>query len=98
MCAFFPSTVVLRLGIMLGWLMYLVVCLNDAISGRLVNTCSVEYNNCKCCIDTCLNIPALSCTSNALSEIFIQIHNWVYILNQMHLLGYGSLLESCLLF
>ena len=44
----------------------------EVMSGRLVNTCSTG-KCCKCCIDTHLTFPALSCTSKALSEIFLQI-------------------------
>ena len=60
-CVFFALILVLRSGISLGWLIYFVVQLNEVMSGRLVNMCSVGYNNCKC-IDTCLTFPALSCT------------------------------------
>ena len=72
-CAFFALSVVLRSGIKLGWLIYLVVHPNHVMSSRLVNTHSAWYNNCKCCIDSCLTFPALSCTSKALPEIFLQI-------------------------
>ena len=72
-CVFFPLIVVLRLGIRSGWLIYLVVWPDEVMSGKLVNTCSAGYNNCKHCIDTHLTFQALSCTSNVLSEIFLQI-------------------------
>ena len=71
--AFFALIVVFRSGIRLEWLIYLVMWSNEVMSGRLVNTCSVGYNYCKCCIDTHLTFSALSCTSKALSEIFLQI-------------------------
>ena len=73
--------------IMLAWSIYLVVCPNEVMSGRLVNTkhcpnenmssrlvntCSAGCSNCKCCIDNHLTFPVLSCTSNTLSEIFLQ--------------------------
>ena len=71
--SFFTLMVVLGSGIKLGWLIYFVACPNEVISGRLVNTCSVLCNSCRCCIETCLTFPELSCTSKALSEIFLQI-------------------------
>ena len=52
---------------------YFVVQLNNVMSGRLDNTCSAGCNICKCCIDTHLTFPALSCTSKTLSKIFLQI-------------------------
>ena len=51
---FFALMVVLRSGIKLEWLIYLLVCPHNVMSGKLVNTCSLWYNNCKCCIDTYL--------------------------------------------
>ena len=45
------------------------------MSGECVITCSVRCNNCRCCIDTQLNFPVLSCTSKALSEILLQLLN-----------------------
>ena len=71
MCVF-ALLVVLRSGYV-RWLAYLVACPNEVLSGRFVNTCSVGYNNCKCCIDTHLTFPALTCSSEAWSEIFLQI-------------------------
>ena len=70
---FFLLIVVLRSGIRLAWLMCLIVEPNEVMSGRLIRMYSVGYNNCKCCIDTHLTFPTLSCTPNALSEIFLQI-------------------------
>ena len=70
---FFTLMAVFRSGIKLGWLIYLVVHPNEVLSGRLVNTCSTGYNNCKCCIVQETHFPALSCTSKALSKVFLQI-------------------------
>ena len=73
-CEVFALMVVFRSGIKLGWLIHLMVCPNDFISGRLVNTCSAGCNNCRCCIDTHFTLPTLSCHfKNALSEISLQI-------------------------
>ena len=65
MHVFFALIVVLRSGIRLGRLLYLVVQPNEVMSGRLVNICSAGYNNCKYYNDTHLTFPALSCTSKA---------------------------------
>ena len=43
-CAFFALMVVPRSCIKFGWLIYLVVCPNEIMPDRLVNTCSVGYN------------------------------------------------------
>ena len=43
---FFALIVVLRTGIKLGLLIYLVVHQNEVMSGRLVNICTVGNNNC----------------------------------------------------
>ena len=72
-CALIALILVLRSDIRIGWLIYLVVWPNEVMSGRLVKMCSVGYNNWKCCIDTWLTFQALSCTSNALSKLLLQI-------------------------
>ena len=69
----FALMVVHKSGIKLEWLIYFLVCPNEVTSGRLVNICSAGCNNCRSCIDTHLTFPELSCTSEALSEIFLQI-------------------------
>ena len=50
--ALFAVILIVRSGIRLGWLIYLVVHPNEVMSDRLVNTCSAGNNNCKCSIDT----------------------------------------------
>ena len=63
----FALMVVLKSYIKHGWLIYLLVCQKEFISGRLVNICSVGCNHCKYLI-----LPEFSWTSKALSEIFLQ--------------------------
>ena len=53
--------------------MYFAIHIKEVMSGRCINTCSVECINWRCCIDICLNFPVLSCTSNALLYIYLQI-------------------------
>ena len=72
-CQIISLMMVLKSGIKLRWLMHLVVQPKEFISGKLVNTCSVRGNSCKCWIDTLLILPKLSWTPKALSESFLQI-------------------------
>ena len=95
--AFFAFMVLISV-IKLGWLIYLVVCPNEGMSGRLVNTCSMGYNNCKCYIDTHLTLPALSCTSQTLSKIFLKILELGIYFESKVSLGYDFLLKPCFLF
>ena len=59
-CQIFALMVALRSGIKFRWLIYFMVHPKEFISGRLVNTCSVGCNNCRCWIDTHLTFPELS--------------------------------------
>ena len=52
---------------------YFMVHPKKFISVRLVNTCYVGCNNCRCWTDTHLTFPKLSWTWKALFEIFLQI-------------------------
>ena len=70
---FLKVTAVCKSGIRLELLIYLVIHLNEVMSGRCVNTCSIGCNYSKCCIDSHLVFPMLSCTSKALSELLLQI-------------------------
>ena len=64
---------VCRLGVRLGWLMYFIIYPNEVILGRCANICSVGCGNWRCCIDTHLTFPVVSCTSKALWDIHLQI-------------------------
>ena len=64
---FFVS-VTCKVGMCLGWFLYLVVCPNIVISSNWIGTWSFRCSNCKCCIDLSLTFPVLSCMLKALLE------------------------------